>query len=161
MSHNDRTHAGSLVFFTDARRNICGDISGQQAKITGIFFLSWERNKSWWTTFYEEASQRARRWTYRESELPGCGSTFGNSFGGWNPAPAGTYTRWSKVIGNTGERLMFRLNGETKSNTESAVPIHSSYSATPPISRVHCLQPPTVVVDDGNWSVATVAERAY
>lgn len=72
-----------------------------------------------------------------------------------------TYIRWSKVTGNTGERLMFRMTGENKSNTESAVPIHSSSSGPPhpptqpaapslplslPMDRLDCLQPPTVVV---------------
>lgn len=71
-----------------------------------------------------------------------------------------TYIRWSKVTGNAGERLMFRMTGENKSNTESAVPIHSSSSGTAPpphpptrpaapslpMDRLDCLQPPTVVV---------------
>lgn len=51
---------------------------------------------------------------------------------------------------------MFRMTRENKSNTVSAVPIHSSFSGTPPaphppgthpMGRVHCLQPPTVLVE--------------
>lgn len=46
---------------------------------------------------------------------------------------------------------MFRMTGENKSNTESAVPIHSSLTGRPPpppllLTWVDCLQPPTVAV---------------
>lgn len=87
-----------------------------------------------------------------ERRPPLKGPSAGNSSGGGNLPAAYTYIRRSKVIWNAGERLMFRLTGENRSNTESAVPIHSSF-CPPPTDRAGCLQPPTVAVEctDVSW----------
>lgn len=139
---NERTHAGSRVCSRTPREN---KILLQVSNLWDLWGRLWTAGQNNWKYFLlgclinlyvllfikRHQSRRGGESGGNPSCL-GVGPSVGNSLGGWNSPAAYTYIRWSKVIGNTGERLMFRMTGENKSNTESGVPIHSSFSGTPP-----------------------------
>lgn len=64
----------------------------------------------------------------RPSSPPSC-----QEFLRWqNPPSASACVRRSRAKRRTGARLVFRMTGENKSNTEPAVPIHLSPPPAPP-----------------------------